>query len=259
MRRLRQRRNPFLGKARTLRESRFRKTAERVLAVCECRRTSHRSRKTLANINGRCRLTAEASRSVKRYGGPYRSISACSIEHHRHLEDQSGCDLRVLPTNSVQIASDKFVFQPSTLDKLIIGIWEQVHGSINLDPKAIFEQFQVSPTGSSMDVVRHAQAEAMPTAMTVLSSAASTICDSFSQMNVFCRKVTQASRVCRSIEMIVQARWTELFEEQVQYRCQTRPDLSTTKHRKGVFMEACQDFGWSEYVSLPLHDLLKEA
>jgi ATP-dependent RNA helicase DDX49/DBP8 len=40
------------------------------------------------------------------------------------------------------------VFQPSTLDKLIIGIWEQVHGSINLDPKAIFEQFQVAtPAG----------------------------------------------------------------------------------------------------------------
>jgi ATP-dependent RNA helicase DDX49/DBP8 len=47
-----------------------------------------------------------------------------------------------------QVASDKFVFQPSTLDKLIIGIWEQVHGSINLDPKAIFEQFQVAqPAG----------------------------------------------------------------------------------------------------------------
>ena len=148
----------------------------------------------------------------------------------------------------MKVASDKFVFQPSTLDKLIIGIWEQVHGSINLDPKAIFEQFQVAPSGSSLDIVRHAQSESTPAAMTVLSSAANTICDSFSQMNMFCRKVTQASRVCRSIEMIVQARWTELFEEQVQYRSQTRPELSTTKHRKAVFMEACQDFDWSEYV-----------
>jgi ATP-dependent RNA helicase DDX49/DBP8 len=104
--------------------------------------------------------------------------------------------------------------------------------------------------------------------MTVLSTAANTICDSFSQMNVFCRKVTQASRVCRSIEMIVQARWIvrhprqtctrhkltlhanqELFEAQIQHRNQTTPELSSTKHRKAVFMEACQDFGWSEYVS----------
>lgn len=146
----------------------------------------------------------------------------------------------------MKVASDKFVFQPSTLDKLIIGIWEQVHGSINLDPKAIFEQFQVAPHGSSMDISRHVQSDQTSASMTVLNSAANTVCDSFSQMNMFCRKVTQASRVCRSIEMIVQARWTELFEDQVAYRSQTRPELSTTKHRKAVFMEACQDFAWSE-------------
>ncbi|KAH7555426.1 hypothetical protein BM1_07049 [Bipolaris maydis] len=164
-------------------------------------------------------------------------------EHQRQMQ----IDSRSFPKRKkFKVTSDKFVFQPSTLDKLIIGIWEQVHGSINLDPKAIFEQFQVAPNGSSMDIVRHAQPDTTPATMTVLNSAASTVCDSFSQMNTFCRKVTQASRVCRSIEMIVQARWTELFEEQVQYRSQTRPELSPTKHRKAVFMEACQDFAWSE-------------
>ncbi|EMD60381.1 hypothetical protein COCSADRAFT_174666 [Bipolaris sorokiniana ND90Pr] len=147
-------------------------------------------------------------------------------EHQRQMQ----IDSRSFPKRK-RVASDKFVFQPSTLDKLIIGIWEQ---------------FQVAPNGSSMDIVRHAQSDATPATMTVLNSAASTVCNSFSQMNTFCRKVTQASRVCRSIEMIVQARWTELFEEQVQYRSQTRPELSTTKHRKAVFMEACQDFAWSE-------------
>jgi ATP-dependent RNA helicase DDX49/DBP8 len=99
----------------------------------------------------------------------------------------------------------------------------------------------------STDVIRQAQHQD-GTAMTVLSTAASVICDSFCQMNVFCRKVTQASRVCRSIEMIVQARWIELFEDEIQHRSHTNPELSTTKHRKAVFMEACQDFGWSEYV-----------
>jgi ATP-dependent RNA helicase DDX49/DBP8 len=105
----------------------------------------------------------------------------------------------------------------------------------------------------STDVVRPAQQNQDGMAMAVLSTAASVICDSFSQMNVFCRKVTQASRVCRSIEMIVQARWIELFEDQIQHRSQTNPELSTTKHRKAVFMEACQDFGWSEYVYSLFH------
>ena len=112
-----------------------------------------------------------------------------------------------------QVASEKFVFQPSTLDKLIIGIWEQVHSTLNLDPKAIFEQFQVTPNGSSMSMgmVGHAHTDETPSAMAVLNNAPNPISESFSQMNVFCRKVTQASRVCRSIEMIVQARWVELF------------------------------------------------
>jgi ATP-dependent RNA helicase DDX49/DBP8 len=94
-----------------------------------------------------------------------------------------------------------------------------------------------------MDVVRHAPTDA---AAVALSAPAEQSGGSFSQMNVFCRKVTQTSRVCRSIEIVVQARWTELFEEQVQARATNNPELSTTKHRKAVFLEACQDFGWSE-------------
>lgn len=163
-------------------------------------------------------------------------------EDHSEHQRQMQVDTRNFPKRK-KVASEKFVFQPSTLDKLIIGIWEQLHGSINLDPKAIFEQFQIAPAGSS-DVVRHHTTDM--TTMDMFSTSTDNTHDSFSQMNVFCRKVTQASRVCRSIEMIVQARWTELFEEQIQFRTAAVPELSVTKHRKAVFMEACQDFGWSE-------------
>lgn len=164
------------------------------------------------------------------------SIQEDPSEHQRQMQ----VDSRSHPKRK-KVASDKFVFQPSTLDKLIVGIWEQIHGSINLNPKAIFEQF--APNGST-DVMNHAQPDGM--AIEILSTAAHATTDSFSQMNVFCRKVTQTSRVCRSIEMIVQARWTELFEDHVQRRNAVHPELSATKHRKAVFMEACQDFGWSE-------------
>jgi ATP-dependent RNA helicase DDX49/DBP8 len=69
---------------------------------------------------------------------------------------------------------------------------------------------------------------------------------SFSRVNSFCRKITQASRVCRSIEIIVQARWVELYEEQVQLRISANPQITASKHRKAAFMEACQDFEWTE-------------
>jgi ATP-dependent RNA helicase DDX49/DBP8 len=42
-------------------------------------------------------------------------------EHQRQMQ----VDARTFPKRR-KVASEKFVFQPSTLDKLIVGIWEQV-------------------------------------------------------------------------------------------------------------------------------------
>jgi len=161
-------------------------------------------------------------------------------EHQRQMQ----VDSRSHPKRK-KVASDKFVFQPSTLDKLIAGIWEQIHGSIDLDPKVLLEQLQVVPSGACSSVV-HPGTQAEDMAVEIAGNVANISGDSFSKMNVFCRKVTQASRVCRSVEMIVQARWTELFEDYIHRRSSAMPELSTAKHRKSVFMEACRDFGWSE-------------
>lgn len=38
--------------------------------------------------------------------------------------------------------------QPSTLDKLIGGIWEQIHASLSLDPEALVSQLQLKSPGS---------------------------------------------------------------------------------------------------------------
>ncbi|PVH96778.1 SET domain-containing protein [Periconia macrospinosa] len=153
-------------------------------------------------------------------------------EHQRRM----ALDNRTFPKRR-KIVPEKLVFQPSTLDKLIVGIWEQIHGTLNLDPQAIFEQSPVTPAAL------HGHIE---TTGNQLDIAPSMTNNTFNSMNIFCRKVTQASRVSRSIEIIVQARWTEFFDEQVQLRMTETPQISAAKHRKAVFMEACQDFGWSE-------------
>lgn len=160
-----------------------------------------------------------------------------SSEHQRRIQS----DNRSFPKRRKAV-SEKFVFQPSTLDKLVIGIWEQIHGTLSLDLRAIFEQFQISSTEQPNTI----QANPVDSALTGIGVAGERGVDTFSKMNAFCRRVTQASRVCRSIEIIVQARWIELFEEQIQIRVTKTPELSAAKHRKAVFMEACQDFGWSE-------------
>jgi ATP-dependent RNA helicase DDX49/DBP8 len=150
-------------------------------------------------------------------------------------------DTRTFPKRR-KITSEEFVLQPSSLDKLITGIWEQLHGPLNLDPCAVFEEFQLTAAAD----LEALQLRSDGTAIGNLDVVPATSNDAFSRMNVFCRKVTQASRVCRSIEIIVQARWVELFEEQLRLRIASMPQMSPTKHRKAVLMEACKDFAWSE-------------
>ncbi|KAF2738701.1 DEAD-domain-containing protein [Polyplosphaeria fusca] len=150
------------------------------------------------------------------------SIQEDVSEHQRQMQS----DNRAFPKRR-KIIPEKFVFQPSTLDKLIIGIWEQFQISSATEFGAIQHHPDVATVEAiDSDVVRPE--------------------DGFSRMNLFCRKITQASRVCRSIEIIVQARWVELFDEQVQLRFAENPQLSSAKHRRAAFMEACNDFSWPE-------------
>ncbi|KAF1966149.1 SET domain-containing protein [Bimuria novae-zelandiae CBS 107.79] len=157
-------------------------------------------------------------------------------EHQRQI----ATDTRSFPKRR-KITTEKFVFRPSTLDKLIIGIWEQIHGTLDLNPQIISEQYQITLSASSNVAVGDGS-----TAVEVRGADTLSQNDAFHQMNTLCRKVTQASKVFRSIEIVVQAKWVELFEEKVQASVIAMPKVSKTKHHKKAFVEACQDFGWSE-------------
>ncbi|KAL1632612.1 hypothetical protein SLS56_003511 [Neofusicoccum ribis] len=129
--------------------------------------------------------------------------------------------------------------QPSTLDRLIIGIWEQIHGSISFDPQIVIDQWKEPRTApKSIDSTSSASQMELTPAGSKISA--------FNKMNVLCRKVTTASRCCRSLEVIVQAYWIQCFEARVQTLSEFNPQQSVTKSRKAALMEACQDFGWSE-------------
>ncbi|KAG8628347.1 hypothetical protein KVT40_004220 [Elsinoe batatas] len=68
----------------------------------------------------------------------------------------------------------------------------------------------------------------------------------YSQMNTFCKKVTQASRCTRALEVIVQARWVECFDARIQTLLRENLDLSLTRVKMLALKEAYEDFGWSE-------------
>jgi ATP-dependent RNA helicase DDX49/DBP8 len=157
-------------------------------------------------------------------------------EHQRQI----ATDTRSFPKRR-KIASDKFVFRPSTLDKLVIGIWEQLHGTLDVNPAIISEHYAITlPVSSNASVAdEHTAVEIRGTGPPLQN-------DAFHRMNTLCRRVTQASRVCRSIEIVVQAKWIELFENKIQTSIAAVPHISKTKHQKQAFVEACQDFMWSE-------------
>ncbi|KAJ3563085.1 hypothetical protein NPX13_g8322 [Xylaria arbuscula] len=137
-----------------------------------------------------------------------------------------------------------YAMKPSTLDKLIIGIWEQLHSGMSIDPVAILGEL-MAPT-LIRDAVAPPPDTVEPAFSTSVLSTTSPPGRHFNDTTVFCRKVTQASRTCRSVEVIVQARWVEHFDAYVEQLRASDPKTSSTRHRKAASVEASTGFGWSE-------------
>ncbi|KAF4337928.1 SET domain protein [Fusarium beomiforme] len=137
------------------------------------------------------------------------------------------------------------VFYPreSSLGKFIVGVWEQIHSGLVLQPHVLTQQLRLKASLSTH--THEAPVTNMP-ANRGLTSLTENTSDSFTRGNVLCQRVTQASRTCRSIEVIVQARWVELFDSYVENLSNMTPGLSLTKSRMRALAEACSDFGWSE-------------
>ncbi|KAF2762222.1 SET domain-containing protein [Pseudovirgaria hyperparasitica] len=177
--------------------------------------------------------------SRKPTGGLRLAPALKSLTQNDPVEDsqrQLALDYHTFPKRR-KIRPETQCMQPSSLDKLVIGIWEQLHGSINLDPHSILDSYRLSldqPKNGSIEF-----ANGIPSHLVAAN-------DTFSQMSVFCRKVTQASRACRSVELIVQTRWMEHFDARVEALACATPEISINKHRKAAIMEACQHFGWTE-------------
>jgi hypothetical protein len=51
-------------------------------------------------------------------------------------------DNRTFPKRRKLLHTEKREFKPSTLDKLVISIWEQIHGSLKLDPHVVVRSVQ---------------------------------------------------------------------------------------------------------------------
>lgn len=184
---------------------------------------------------------------------------------------------------------EKHVLRPSSLDKLIQGIWEQIHGSLDLQPKVLLELAQPRALEWTSEKAQDSLDASTAGGTDVLGAdeGGSQSLDRssvFKQNNIFCSRVTQASRTCRALEVIVQARWVEQFDAYVDglvaaavdaaahshsHHAHSGPTTTTNKTttttaatttttatttrapprarlNKGALGDACADFGWSE-------------
>lgn len=144
---------------------------------------------------------------------------------------------------------EKHLLRPSTLDKLIQGIWEQIHGSLSFLPENLLDNLQ-SKSSQSGYLNHKTQLSLAGMGTTQPSELSCAVGDTtsrvFKQSNAFCSQVTRASRTCRSLEVIVQARWVEHFDSYVDALAAADPSRSRTRFNKAALTEACTDFGWTE-------------
>lgn len=176
------------------------------------------------------------------------------IETESHSQRQIHSDDKFPKRRAQQ--PEKHLLRPSTLDKLIQGIWEQIHGSLSFIPESLLETLEskASQLGqidhkTQLSLARVGTAE-RPSSDIILSGnpvpVGETTSRIFKQSNAFCSQVTRASRTCRSLEVIVQARWIEHFDAYVDALATADPIRSRTRFNKAALTEACTDFGWSE-------------
>lgn len=148
-------------------------------------------------------------------------------------------DGRVFPQRKKNVGENP-VFQPSSLQKFVKGVWESIYSSIKMDPTDVIEQWQAIESNGQPRLLASTESEI---SQRDSSREASLTCGTFGKMSILARKLSQTSRTCRSLEVIVQAKWVQLFDDRLHELSAT---MSKEKAKKATIAEACLDFHWTE-------------
>lgn len=174
------------------------------------------------------------------------SDSAASIDDDVSSRRQMQVGQENFPKRAKSKPDGVFQARELSLSKFVVGVWEQIHSGLTLEPLVLTEQVHLLAPGTTDDDADQSSGRSLAAVGVHGQTNTNDNVESFSRSNLFCRRVTQASRTCRSIEVIVQARWVELFDSYVEYLGSINPELSPTKTRMRAIAEACTDFGWTE-------------
>ena len=204
---------------------------------------------TVIESNFRPRPTADSStpddsnsRPVKRHRTFAGSRAANSASRGENDSDSIAV-FRRLDSGSRNVpqlkkkTSDNPALQPSTAQKFVAGIWESIFSGTKMDPAQIIEQWQTIESSGQPKLLTESDQY-----LAVRSRAGA-----FSRMNALARKISQMSKTCRSLEVIVQAHWMQCFDDRVAtLSAGEAREAGDKAAKKTAIAEACVDFNWSE-------------
>ncbi|KAM0694974.1 hypothetical protein Q7P36_005330 [Cladosporium allicinum] len=127
----------------------------------------------------------------------------------------------------------------AALNKLVDGIWQALFSDAKLDPSDFFQADQAIADSPDLRLLGNPDSNDVSGMNDNLVAGR----NSFSRINMIARKVSQTSKVCRAIEISVQARWVQCFDDHVESLTSTMSPEAAKKH---AMAEACSDFGWSD-------------
>lgn len=116
------------------------------------------------------------------------------------------------------------------VDRLIEGIWRQLH-----DPKTL---------DLGVDIDNVLQSLVDPLVALLGSEAISKT--AFADATRRCLQITNSSRSIRCLEVLIQAHWSELFDARLAAIREEFPKTKQQEQKKIVMTEACNAFGWAE-------------
>lgn len=169
-----------------------------------------------------------------------KTVGGLSIPRISTVTSSLSGDASSLPTTrQLQTGHDHFrkrrrldigpKLEQSTVDKLIEGIWKELHNpnSLVLDQKF-------------PDILKGLRGAEKLTTGALLDP------NNFDLTTNTCRQITEGARTGRALEVIMQAHWVDSFDAQLASLADRRIYLKPSEQKRATLAKACELFKWSE-------------
>ncbi|KAL4917038.1 hypothetical protein BDW62DRAFT_211547 [Aspergillus aurantiobrunneus] len=174
-------------------------------------------RKTVSGLRLPHGSSGKSSSSSTHYENEPQSSACTAPKSIRQFHSDTRFPQRAKPGTDISPP----VLEPTSTDKLIAGIWRQVHSPVQLS----CDFSDVKP------------------AVNIRSAPSLEV---FKTVNALCLRYYNRSQSSRALEMIVQAFWVESFEARTAVLRYEKPILSKTEARTTAIREACAVLNWKE-------------